>query len=307
VTALVATLTACGTGPNQVNSAVIIGDHVISVDEVQSVVDKVVKEPAARSLAQQHKLDLVAREAVGQLVVHEVLGDFARREGLKVDQDQLAALRAQNPFNQKLSANSNMPTEQLVPELVSRARGFEAYANDQLLLVELAKNHLGRDSATYNLVAVQNEDEARTLADQIVANPSQSGALMRAAAKKTQSEPTLNKDTGPNGDGVYLSAPDNSVFVLPAGQGDTGGGGFSVVHVLSTKTAATVSPDVDLSQIDSSQLPALGSFVLRPTLMENNIRISPRYGVWNDLTMKVVPKAEAEVSGFVVPPKSGNS
>ncbi len=147
VTALVATLTACGTGPNQVNSAVIIGDHVISVDEVQSVVDKVVKEPAARSLAQQHKLDLVAREAVGQLVVHEVLGDFARREGLKVDQDQLAALRAQNPFNQKLSANSNMPTEQLVPELVSRARGFEAYANDQLLLVELAKNHLGRDSA----------------------------------------------------------------------------------------------------------------------------------------------------------------
>ncbi|MDQ3787420.1 MAG: hypothetical protein M3422_09275, partial [Actinomycetota bacterium] len=77
VTALVATLSACGTGPSQVNSAVIIDDHVISVDEVQSLIDKVVKEPAARPLAQQHKLDLVAREVVSQLVTHQVLSEVA--------------------------------------------------------------------------------------------------------------------------------------------------------------------------------------------------------------------------------------
>lgn len=304
VTALVATLSACGTGPSQVNSAVIFGDQVISVDEVQSLVDKVVKEPAALGLAQQHKLDLVAREAVGQLVVHELLADIARREGVRVDQDQLEELRKQNPFSQKLTADSGMPSEQLVPELVYRARGFEAYANDQLLLDALARKHLGRDSATYNLVSVQSEDEARELAEKIVANPDESAALMRAVAAKDGSEPQVNQDTGPTPDGVYLAAPDNSVFVLPAGQGETGGGGFQVVHVLSTETAATTSPDVDLSQVDASQLPTLGKFVLRPFVIESGIEISPRYGVWNDATLTVVPKAEADVSGFVVLPKS---
>lgn len=307
VTALVATLSACGTGPSQVNSAVIFGDQVISVDEVQSLVDKVVKEPAALGLAQQHKLDLVAREAVGQLVVHEVLANVARREGVRVDQDQLEELRKQNPFSQKLSADAGMPSEQLVPELVYRARGFEAYANDQLLLDALARKHLGRDSATYNLVSVQSEDEARELAEKIVANPDESAALMRAVAAKDGSEPQVNQDTGPTPDGVYLAAPDNSVFVLPAGQGAEGGGGFQVVHVLSTETAATISPDVDMSQIDASQLPTLGKFALRPFVIDSGIEISPRYGVWNDATLTVVPKAEADVSGFVVLPKSDKS
>ncbi|HEX6352178.1 hypothetical protein [Actinophytocola sp.] len=307
VTALVAALSACGTGPSQVNSAVILGDRVITVDEVQGLVDKVVKEPAARSLAQQHKLDLVAREVVGQLVVHEMLADVARREGVRVDQSELADLRSQNPFSQKLAADSGQPADQLVPELVYRARGFDAYANDQLLLAELAKKHIGRDSARYNLVSVQNEDEARDLAEKIAANPDESAALMRAAAAKTGSEPQVNQDTGQTPDGVYLSAPDNSVFVLPAGQGAEGGGGYQVVHVLSTEVASTTSPDVDLSQLDSSQLPTLGRFVLRPYVIENNIKISPRYGVWNDSTLNVVPKAESDVSGFLVLPKTAQS
>jgi hypothetical protein len=304
VTALVATLTACGTGPSQVNSAVILDDRVITVDEVQGLVDKVVKEPAARSLAQQHKLDLVAREVVGQLIVHEVLTDVARREGVRVNQEELADLRAQNPFNQELAADSGMPADQLVPELVYRARGFEAYANDQLLLAELAKQHIGRDSARYNLVSVQSEDEARDLAEKIAARPDESADLMTAVAEKAGSEPQVGQDTGATPDGVYLSAPDNSVFVLPAGQGEQGGGGFQVVHVLSTETASTTSSEIDMSQIDASQLPALGRFVLRPVIIESGIKISPRYGVWNDATLNVVPKAEADVSGFVVLPKT---
>jgi hypothetical protein len=306
VTALVATLSACGTGPSQVNAAVILGDHVISVDQVQSLLDKVVKEPAARGLAQQHKLDLVAREAVGQLVVHQVIGDIARREGVTVDQDMLSDLRAQNPFNQKLSADSGVPTEQLVPELVYRARGFEAYANDQLLLDALARKHIGRDSASYNVALIPKADEARALAEEIAAKPEEGAALMRAATKKAGAEAQMvaNQETGPTSNGVLLSSPDHSVFVIPAGQGETGGGGFQVVQVLSTETAATTSPDADLSQVDPSQLPELGKSVLRPYIMDTTIEISPRYGVWNNLTFAVTPKSEADVSGYVLAPNS---
>jgi hypothetical protein len=304
VTALVATMSACGTGPSQVNSAVILGDHVISVDQVQSLVDKVAKEPAARSLAQQHKLDLVARETVSQLVIHDVLADVARREGVKVDQDQLSDLRSQNPFTQKLSANSDIPTEQLVPELVYRARGFDAFANDQLLLDALARKHLGRDSASYNLVTLKDAGQARDLAEKVAANPGESAAIMRAAAKGSGSDAAIDQDTGPTGNGVFLAAPKNTVFVLPGSQGESGQSGYQVVHLLSIKSSATTSPDLDLSQVPADQLPQIGRFVLRPYIIDSGIKISPRYGVWSDATLTVVAKAEADVSGFVVLPKS---
>lgn len=301
VTALVASLSACGTGPNQVNSAAIVGDRVISVDQVQSIVDKVVKEPAARSLAQQHKLDLVAREALGQLLVHDLLADAAREEGLSVDQDQLEELREQSPFDQKLSADSDMPTEQLVPELVYRARGFDAYASDQMLLDALAKKHLGRESVRFNGVIVQDVGEARELAEKIATRPEDSASLIRATAK-SQDEMVTDADTGANDNGVLLFAPKNSVFVLPSGQGATGGGGFQVLHVLSTKTTSSASPEADLSQVPPQQMAAIGRYSLRRYAIESGIKISPRYGVWNAAMLKIVPKSEADVSGFLVLP-----
>lgn len=306
VTALVAALTACGTGPSQVNSAVIIDDQVISVDEVQALVDKVVKEPAAQPLAQQHKLDLVAREVVRQLIVGDLLDDVAGKENLQVDQDQLAQLRDQNPFKQKMEAGSDVPTEQLVPELVYRARGFEAYANEQLLLDAYAKAHIGKNTATYNLVSIQDVDEARTLAEKISARPDEAAGLMRDAAAKTGTPPQTNMEAAP-GDALYLAAPKNAVFVLPAGQGAQGGGGFQVVHMVNVGMSSTTSPDADLSQVDPSQLPTLGRFLLRPVAIETGIRISPRYGVWNEATLNVVPKSEADVSGFLLLPKSDQS
>jgi len=72
-------LTACASGPSQVNSAVIIGDHVISVDDVQRRLDEALTvEPAAKDLAKNHKLDLASRGIVDQLVRHELLAEAAR-------------------------------------------------------------------------------------------------------------------------------------------------------------------------------------------------------------------------------------
>ncbi len=304
VTALVVTLTACGSGPSQANSAVVIDGHTISVDDVQAMVDKIVKEqPAAKSLAQEHKLDLVSREVVTQLITHELLAEVARKDGIRVDQEQLKELRAQNPFGQKIPTDGSAEPAQLVPELVNRARGFDAYATDQLLLDGLARKHLGRDSAEYNIVQVSDAAKAKTLAEQIAAKPDEAGALMRAASESPD-QLQLNQDTGPTGNGVFLAAPDNAVFVLPAGQGEQGGSGFQIVHVLSTETAASTSPEFDGSQIDPAQLPAIGKYVLRPRAIESRIEISPRFGVWNDATLTVVPKSEAEVAGFVVLPKT---
>lgn len=308
VTALVVSLSACGTGPSQVNSAVILGDHVISVDEVQGLVDKVVKEPAARGLAQQHKLDLVAREAVTQLVTHRLITEAAREENLEVDQEQLSSLREQNPLEQELPTDGSVPADQLVPLLVSRARGFDAFANDNLLLIELAEKYLGRATAKYNVAGFTTNDfdDAKALAEKIAANPSQGASLMREASSE-EMPPQLNSDTGPGALALQLMVPDDSVLIVSQPASSESAGGYFVVQVLSTEVASSASEEADQSQTDPNSMPQYGKYLLRQSLLDDGIRVSPRYGEWNTAEMKVLPKSESEVAGLLLLPKTDRS
>jgi hypothetical protein len=303
VTALVATLTACGTGPSQVNSAVIIDDHVISVDEVQALIDKVVKEPAARPLAQQHKLDLVAREVVSQLITHDLLTEVAREENLRVDQEQLSMLREQDPLAGDLPTDGSVPTEQLVPALVNRARGFEAYANDNLLLIELANRYLGRADVKYNVAGLTDYDDAKALAEKIAADPDNGASLMRSASSEDL-PPQLNSETGPGPLALQLMVPDNSVLLINQPATQQSAGGFFVVQVLSKEVASSASPELDPSQIDPNQLPQYGKYLLREQVLGKDLKVSPRYGEWNLAELKVLPKAEAGVAGLLLLPEA---
>lgn len=305
VTALVATLSACGTGPSQVNSAVIIDDHAISVDEVQGLIDKVVKEPAARPLAQQHKLDLVAREAVTQLVTHELITEIAREENLRVDPEQLANLREQNPLEQELPTDGSAPAEQLVPLLVNRARGFDAYANDNLLLVELAKKYVGHTQASVNLVGFTDFDKAKALAEKVAARPSDGADLMQSAGADGQ--PQLGVDTGSGVDAMQLLLPDNSVLVVNVPSDGQSTGGYFVVQVLSTSASTESSSEIDLDQLEPNQLLQVAQYakyLLRQQLNNESIRLSPRYGAWNMAELKAVPKPEADIAGVLLLPKT---
>ncbi len=306
VTALVASLTACGTGPSQVNSAVIIDDRVISVDDVQALIDKVVQDPASRPLAQQHKLDLVAREAVTQLITHQLLTEVAEEEDLRVDQGDLKDLRENNPLDQELPTDGSVPAEQLVPALVNKARGFDDYANDTLLLTELANKYLGRVSATVNVALFDKPDKAKELAEQVFADPGAGPDLMRESAAAGM-EPQLGLETGPSPLGMRLLAPKDSVMMLYEAPTEQSGGGYVVVQIVSTDVASSPSPDFNPAQVDSSQLPEVGKYMLRERVLAGDIRISPRYGVWNAADMKVVPKSEADVAGFVLVPESDQS
>lgn len=308
VTALVATLSACGTGPSQVNSAVILDDQVISVDEVQGLIDEVVKEPAAKPLVQQHKLDLVGGEIVTQLVTHQLITKMAKEENLRVDQQQLSMLKEQNPLGQKLPTDGSVPADQLVPMLVNRARGFDAFANDNLLLIELAKKYLGRANAKYNVAGFPTSDYAgaKALAEKIAASPGDGPSLMRAASSEDL-PPQLDQETGPGLLALQLQVPDNSVLVVNEPGTSESAGGYFVVQVMSTEVASSPSSDADLSQIDPNQLPTYGRYLLRQTLLDMGVRVSPRYGEWNTAEMRVPPKDEATVAGLLLLPKSDKS
>jgi hypothetical protein len=93
-------LAGCGSGPSQVGAAVIVGDHAVSVDDVQGKLDKLLQDNAlAKTLAQQHKLDLLSRSIVSREVLNRATDEAAKADGLVVDEKLVAqradALRAQ--------------------------------------------------------------------------------------------------------------------------------------------------------------------------------------------------------------------
>ena len=311
LTVSVMALTACSTGPGQHNTAVIVDGHAISVDEVQGILSKIVRDqPAAKPLAKEHKLDLVSREIVSQLVVHELVTKAAKREGLRVDPEQLNKEVAKDPLAQEIPTDGSVPPEALASQLVYRGRDLRDYVSDQLLLTKLADKYFGKLITDYRLVPVEKADEAAALAERVAADPRSAPAEFTKAAGPNAGQPDpqtgqVSDPAQPNqatgADAFLLSAPDNSVLVLPAGQGEQGGGGFQVVQVLSHEVSDTPQQAGD---IDPSQLPTLGRFLLRSYAFDGELTLNPRYGVWNALMMNVVPKAEAEVSGMVLTPGS---
>lgn len=292
-TAMVASLTACGSGPSQLNSAFVLDGRVTSVDQVQDMLDRIVREqPAAQALAQQHKLDLVAREIVTQLITAELLADVAEAEGISPDSERAENFKKENPFAEDLPDDGSVPPDQLVPQLVYRARGVDAYVDEQLLLAELADTYLGRAQATFDVVQLDDGDAARTLAEQIAARPERADELMEGAAGEL-GPPQLNQQTGGSAIGVILSGPAHVVYLFPP-VADSQSTAYEVVHVDSTEVTDTRADDYDPSRIDPNQLPSLGRNLLRTQAIESDIEISPRFGEWNYASMTVVPKSEAD-------------
>ncbi|HEY3482715.1 MAG TPA: hypothetical protein VGL02_27845, partial [Streptomyces sp.] len=79
-------LAGCGSGPSQAGAAAIVGDRAVPLDQVQNLIEKAVREqPYAQKLAAEHKLDLLGRAIVGQLVVHELLTQVSGKEGIPVN------------------------------------------------------------------------------------------------------------------------------------------------------------------------------------------------------------------------------
>lgn len=313
--ASVAALTACGTGPSQLNAAVIIDDRTISVDEVQAVLEKVVKEqPAAQPLAQQHKLDLVSREVVSQLIVHELITEAAERENLSVDQEQVNALIEEDPLGAELPTDGSVPPEQLATQLVYRARDTREVVTDQFLMQELGAKYVDRLSVNMAFVAVAQADptaaagnlraDAEDLARKFAADPDDVGDLIDAAAAEGLNaqpnaefigalQPELEST-------VMFGSPEGSVVVFqPSPEQE-----LWVVGMILERSEDAVVPEesqAEVPEVTADQLVPIGERLLQPLAEEIGITISPRYGVWDPSAVGIAP-SEDEFTGLVLPP-----
>jgi hypothetical protein len=299
-------LTACGSGPSQANSAVIIGDRVISVDDVQRRLDIALNaEPAAKDLAKNHKLDVVSRGIVNELVRHELLSEAARREGLSVSEGDVQEAVA-----------GTAPAEDPLQRSVNAAFDVKDRVRDQLLAGALGKKYLEKLQVTFDGVSIGTADarkKAEDLARQVAANPGQAAELFAQAAGP-EGQPIQDitlSEVGAYGIFVQnqvmvaplLGVAANSVVAFPLGSGqEGGGGGWLVAHIKQRNTSATLSGEdaAGVSQVPPNWLAVVGQHLASSLVTELGVRISPRYGVWDQLAVGVAP-TEGEKVGIIVP------
>ncbi|GLY35135.1 hypothetical protein Amsp01_011590 [Amycolatopsis sp. NBRC 101858] len=326
-------LAGCGSGPSQVGSAAIVGDRSVSIDQVQNLIDKAVREqPYARKLAAEHKLDVLGRAVVSSLVLHELLATAAEKQGITPNYGQIEAQLAKDPLNGTVSADA-ADENQAVSELVTRTRDHREALTDTYLAQALAEKTVPNLSVTFDYTSIGSMPDSTTgatlkgpdaknaafdLARQFAADPAAAtkrigadaqyeASLRQQAAQQGQSTDSIPPLTGvgeavpASQAGVLAASP---LFGSPAGTVTV----FPYPNREGTWFVAVVRQRVDDKPVATEQAPALddasktaiGMRQLQPLFDQSDVRINKRYGVWDVVGMTVLQNLDA-AQGLVLP------
>ncbi|MGW5055583.1 SurA N-terminal domain-containing protein [Actinokineospora sp. NPDC004072] len=303
-------VSACSSGPSQVNAAAIVGGKTITVDRVQELVDAAVKaEPAAQVLADQRKLDLLSRAILRQMVLHELTDAYARKHSVAVDPGQVNQLATQlSQSLEPLPTDGTASPEVIVDQAVNRVFDPAELARDYLIRLKIGQQAAPTLAVTFDYVLVSpgGPDEptgslrgkAETLARSLAAGPDAAERIIRAEAA-AGGQANLGEVFTPGGVGelagsvLFGTEPGNVVGFQPSPENPA----WVVAVIRERKTDA--APDESTPQ-DPRLASALGPRLLQPMVDEVGVKISPRYGVWDTAAMGVAP-SEAESAGFVLP------
>ncbi|MEQ0560434.1 hypothetical protein ABJI51_15200 [Amycolatopsis sp. NEAU-NG30] len=320
-------LAGCGSGPSQVGSAVIVGDHSVGLDQVQSMIDQAVRQdPYAQKLAREHKLDLLGREIVRQTVLHELTARAAEKEGLVADPAKVAGFVAQE--SSAPVTDTGQGDQVAVTQIVAKLRDRTEVASDVALEQQLAQKYLPKLTVGADYVGISaasdTDADARArafdLAKQFAADPGKIPATIQQAnqeAQQAQQAQQMGMPAAPGsftagqaselfGASQYLGLAQtplfgtekNSILVFQAQQPQRPDWFVFVIRARGTDQAV---PSDDKPQTPSAtQLTSIGTRLLQPYLAETGLRVNPRYGVWDVVSMNLAPNQDA-TKGLVLP------
>jgi hypothetical protein len=287
-------LGGCGSGPSQYNAAAIVGDRAVPLDEVQQQLDTVLAKegPEAKAqLKEGDQLDDVARQIVSLEVQHELLTIRAQRERLSVDEQQVTRLVEQLGGAEAASRGT-----------VYSAEDFRERARDQLLAVELGRKYLPRLAVTVDYTTA----DTRAAAEQRVAELAAAGSAGAREQIRDDVESggaaALDQRIVAARNPSFASAPvfgvqEGTVVAFPS---DQQAGSWLVMVVTSRSITEGDAQPAGTDGLDQSLLAAAGLRQLAMTAGQVGVRINPRYGVWDRVSLQAVPDAD-EKTGFIEP------
>lgn len=290
--AAVALLVAgCGTGPSQVGSAAIVGDTVLPLETVQQRLDVVLqKEPEARKLHDQRKLDQVARQLVTLGVQHQLIELAARREGVTVSEEDVAESVEQ-------AGGADLASQNTVYDPTT----FRERARDQLLLVELARKYVDRMEVTFDYFFAKDNAEAVEKAKQVAANPARMAEFIKAAPRSEQGQ-TLGRAGQVVRSAESPQSMQSPLFGVEPGtvvafSPDPSNAQWIVAYVTDRKTDVRPSGESSTEQLTPQLLEQIGLRLVQSLAGNPEIKVNPRYGVWDANAISLAP-SEGELSGY---------
>ncbi|HEX3649385.1 MAG TPA: SurA N-terminal domain-containing protein [Pseudonocardiaceae bacterium] len=314
--ATAALLAGCGSGPSQVGSALIVGGSSVSVNQVQSELkDMLATQSTAQQALKQGKLDVTSRAIVTTHVLHALVGRAAAENHLSVSDQQVDQLISQQGGAKKLA-----------PALATTTAGVHGAVKDLLLEAELTRKFSNTLTVTFGFVESPTRQDAVAKARQLAANPKvlpqlvqeankaaqaaggQAGGStnstfaiasylagvqqsQQAAAAQGQQAPTEN-------DGPVFGTPANTVVAFQPSPQTNPTWVVALIKTHNEHSAPQIpagSPD-PADTADIATLQQIGVALLQPDVAKvGGVRVSPRYGVWDQVGMQVSPSANQTV------------
>jgi hypothetical protein len=274
-----AVVSGCAGAPSQVGSAVIIGSTSVPIEQVQSRLDVALgkTDTVAQLAASGVGPPEIARDLVTRTVLHDLISRTAATERIAVsDADVDAALQQGGGAEATLDQ-----TIYDLPALRERVR-------DQLTAARYAQKVAPGLTVTADLIAATSQDDAEQKARIVAAGGPAADALFAQNPDTSRRAMPYQAATSPEAASTVLFGlpPGRTAYFQPSPQG-----GWIVLRVTDRRTAPNADPSA-LANLGEADLATIGERLLQPLAEQVGVRVNPRYGVWDPISLRVVPAGQ---------------
>ena len=282
-----AVVSGCAGGPNQVGSAVIIGSTSVPIEQVQSRLDVALGKTGA--VAQLAASGVgppeIARDLVTRTVLHDLIARTAAAERITVSEaDVDSALEQGGGADAALDQ-----TLYDLPALRERVR-------DRIIAARYAQKEVPGLTVTADLIAAASQDDAEQKARVVAAGGPAADALFAQNPDTSRRGMPYQAATSPEAAATVLFGlpPGRTAYFQPSPQS-----GWIVLRVTDRRTEPNADPSA-VAGLGESDLATIGERLLQPLAEQVGVRVNPRYGVWDPISLRVVPADQTD--GAILPP-----
>lgn len=281
-----AVVSGCG-GPSQVGSAVIVGSTSVPIDQVQSRLDVALgkTDTLAQLAASGVGPPEIARDLVTRTVLHDLITRTAEAQRITVTEADVDAFLVQGGGAEAALDQSLYD----LPALRERVR-------DRIVAARYAEREVPGLTVTADLIAATSEQDAEQKARVVAAGGPQADALFAQNPETSRRDAPYQAATSPEAAATVLFGlpPGRTAYFQPSPQA-----GWIVLRVTDRRSQPGADPSA-VANLGESDLATIGERLLQPLAEQIGVRVNPRYGVWDPISLRVVPADAA--GGAILPP-----
>lgn len=278
-------VSGCGSGPSQIGSAAIVGTTAVPLEQVQSRLDVALgkTDTLAQLSARGVEPPDIARDVVTGSVLHDLLARTAAADGITVSDAEVDAALEESGGAAAVLSQSLYD----LPVIRERLR-------DRIIAVRHAERLAPGLTVTADVIATDSRDDAAAKARVLAAGGPEAEALFTDNPQNSRRSMSFDALRSPQASTVLFGLPVGRTAYFQPSQQDS----WVVLRVTDRRTDPNADPNAAAS-LGEADLAAIGQRLLQPLAEEVGVRVNPRFGVWDPVSMSVV--AADQESGAVLP------